>query len=412
METLAINGGEKAVKKPFPNRFAMDAKEKNAVMRLFDEAIAAGTNIGYNGPEEEALCKEFAEKMGGGYADGVNGGTNSVYVSLRAINPEPFSEVIVGAVTDPGGMMPILMCNCIPVVADVTPGTYNVSPEEIERLITPLTAAIIIAHIAGEPADIKKIMAVADKHNIPVIEDCAQSHFAKVDGQPVGTFGRFGAFSTMYGKHFNTGGQGGIIFTKSEEDYYKVRGVADRGKPFGLPAGSTNRIAAINCNLDELGASIGREQLKKVESFGAARRAVAEKLGKLLPPSVELPKLVDGAESVVWFLRLTFNGEGMSCTKDKFANACAAEGLPINPAYRGALPSLMTWFVERRAFGTKGFPWTSPEYKGRNNRDFEIPNAKAVMDICFNLYINESWTDEDIKQAADAFNKVDKAFRK
>ena len=96
METLAINGGEKAVKKPFPNRFAMDAKEKNAVMRLFDEAIAAGTNIGYNGPEEEALCKEFAEKMGGGYADGVNGGTNSVYVALRAINPEPFSEVIVG----------------------------------------------------------------------------------------------------------------------------------------------------------------------------------------------------------------------------------------------------------------------------------------------------------------------------
>jgi len=84
----------------------------------------------------------------------------------------------------------------------------------------------------------------------------------------------------------------------------------------------------------------------------------------------------------------------------------------MNPSYKAALPSTMTWFKERRAFGTKGFPWTSPEYKGNMNRDFEIPNAIAAVEECFNISINESWTDEDIELAAAAMNKVDKAYRK
>ncbi len=412
METLAINGGAKAVTRPLTSRHAMDDREKNAVMRLFDDAITKGENIGYNGPEETALCEEFSAMMGGGYADGVNGGTNAVYAALRTLNPEPFSEVIVGAVTDPGGMMPILMCNCIPVVADTAPGTFNASAESIESLITPLTSAIIVAHIGGEPADMRKIMAVADRHGIPVIEDCAQSHFARLDSKPVGSFGKLGAFSTMFGKHFNTGGQGGIVFTKDEAVWYQLRSVADRGKPFGLPTGSTNQIAAINCNLNEIGAAIGREQLKKVEDFVARRRAVVKKLASKLPASAVLPELIDGAECAYWFLRLKFNGEGLSCTKEEFAAAVAAEGLQINPSYRAALPSTMTWFKERRAFGTHGFPWTSPEYKGSMNRDFDIPNAEAAMDECFIIYPNESWNDEDIEMAANALNKVDRAYRK
>lgn len=412
MKTLAINGGEKAITRPLSPRHAMNELEKNAVMKLFDDAIAKGENIGYGGAEELKLCEEFSEMMGGGYADGVNGGTNSVYVALRTLNPEPFSEVIVGAVTDPGGMMPILMCNCIPVVADTVPGTFNASAESIESLITPLTAAIIVAHIGGEPADMRKIMAVADKHNIPVIEDCAQSHFAKLDGKPVGSFGKLGAFSTMFGKHFNTGGQGGIVFTKEEAMWNRIRGTADRGKPFGLPEGSTNWIAAINCNLNDIGAAIGRVQLKKVEKFCEDRRKVVEKLAAKFPKSIVLPELVEGAECAYWFLRVKFNGEGLSCTKDEFTAALVAEGLPMNPSYKAALPSTMTWFKERRAFGTKGFPWTSPEYKGNMNRDFEIPNAIAAVDECFNISINESWTDEDIELAAAAMNKVDKAYRK
>lgn len=413
-ENLAINGGPKAVVKAPSQRFATDAREKAAVDALLDEAIRTGVNSGYNGPQEEALGREFSELLGGGYADGVNGGTNAVYVALRAINPEPFSEVIVSAVTDPGGMMPIPMCNCIPAVADVAPDSYNTCAEEIEKLITPLTAAIIVPHIAGEPADMREIMALANRYGLPVIEDCAQAHFAKLDGKPVGTWGTYGAFSTMFGKHFNTGGQGGMVFTKDEDKYWKVRQVADRGKPFGLPAGSTNCIAAINCNLQELGAAIGRVQLTKLAAFGERRREVVRKLtaGFAEIPSVKIPKLVDGAECVYWFWRLGVNLDGMDCTKDEYVAALSAEGVPLNPTYRAALPSTSDWFKNRRAFGTHGFPWTSPEYKGTMNRDFEIPNALAVMDRQYNLSLNESWTDEDIANVLAAYRKVDAAFRK
>ena len=124
-EQLAINGGPKAVPGPLKSRFHFGVEEKEAAMRLFDASIESGNAFGYNGPEEAAFGKEFAEFLGGGYADGVNGGTNAVFTAVRALDLKPFSEVIVGAVTDCGGMMPIVLNNCIPVVCDTMPGRYN-----------------------------------------------------------------------------------------------------------------------------------------------------------------------------------------------------------------------------------------------------------------------------------------------
>ena len=169
---LAINGGPMAAP-DLPNRFHFGKEEKAAADALFDKSIATGNAIGYNGPEEEAFGKEFAEYLGGGYADGVNAGTNSVYVALKSLNLPPFSEVIVGCVTDPGGMMPIVELNCIPVPADTEPGSFNAGAEQIEARITERTSAIVVAHIAGEPADMPGIMKVAEKYNLPVVEDCA-----------------------------------------------------------------------------------------------------------------------------------------------------------------------------------------------------------------------------------------------
>ena len=410
---LAINGGEKAISRPLNTRHATDEREKAAIMALFDQAIESGNNIGYNGPEEEAFCREFAEFMGGGYADGVNGGTNSVYVALRALDLPPFSEVVVGSITDPGGVMPVLMCNCIPVMADVAPGSYNTCAAEIEKVLTPLTSAIVVAHIGGEPADMREIMALANARGIPVVEDCAQAHNARLDGKPVGSFGTIAAFSTMFGKHFCTGGQGGVVYTKSEELYWRVRQVADRGKPFGLPAGSTNCIAAINCNMDEFGAAIGRVQLKKLPGFIKGRQEVAAKLAEGFKdiPSVMIPELVEGAEGAYWFWRLGVNLDGMTCTKDEYCSALLAEGVPLNPSYSAALPHKQDWFRNRRAFGTPGFPWTAVEYKGTNNRDFETPNAVRATQEMYNLSMHEGWTDEDIALVIAAYKKVDAAFR-
>lgn len=410
---LALFGGEPVRKTPFPPRGSMNHEEKDAVNALLDKVIAGGETIPYNGPEEEAYCREFAEYMGGGYADAVNSGTSAVYVALRALDIEPFSEVVVCPMTDPGGIMPVALLNCVPVIADASPGRYNTDAKQVEKMITPLTRAIIIAHIGGEPADIKNIADIAKKYNIPLIEDCAQSHHASLGGKLVGTFGDIAAFSTMFGKHHCTGGQGGLVYTKSEKLYWNARRAADRGKPFGQ-AGETNVMASLNFNSDDLACCIGRVQLGKLPDIVERRRNVAAKLAPLTGglSAVSVPDQLPGAKHSYWWWRLKFNsGEALICDKDLYCRALSAEGMQVASNYGGALPQTFKWFTEKKVFGTSAYPWSAPGYKGDPDKKYPCPIAlKSVLDH-FNLTINESYTDDDVRDLADIFEKVEDAFK-
>jgi dTDP-4-amino-4,6-dideoxygalactose transaminase len=367
--------------------------------------------FGYQGVQEEAFCKEFAQFLGGGYADGVNSGTNAVYVAIKALQLPPFSEVIVGCMTDPGGIMPIVLNNCIPIVADVMPGSYNTGAAMIEPLITERTKAIVVAHIGGEPANMPEIIALAKKHSLKVVEDCAQSHMAKINGQNVGTFGDAGAFSLMFGKHMCTGGQGGAVFTKSEEMYWNIRRVADRGKPFNLPAGSTNAIPAINCNMDELHAAIGRVQLRKLPDIVARRKTFVQMLMKKginKLKAVKIPEVPAWADHCFWWWKLRVDASALNCSKNEFCAALQAEGLQITPSYRAALPATMTWFQNRK----DKFPWNAPQYKGDPGQEFPCLNANKSVEEHFNLFMYESWSETEADAIMNAFRKVEVVFAK
>lgn len=413
-KNLAINGGAKTITEAFSGRGHFGVEEKAAADRIFEDCIKSGNATGYNGVEEEAYCKEFSDFMGGGFADGVNSGTTSVYVALKALNPEPFTEIIVSCITDPGGMMPITLLNCIPVVADSEPGKYNIGPKQIEELITPLTSAIVVAHIGGEPADIKGIMEVARRHKLPVVEDCSQSHGAKVDGQMIGTFGDVAAFSAMFGKHHCCGGQGGLVFTKSEDMYWKVRRAADRGKPFGMP-GHSNCVATLNYNLSELASAIGREQVKKLPGIITRRQKFAELLkqkGLKDLKSIVIPQQIKGGEHVYWWWRLEVNTSVLSCTKDEFLKAVIAEGVQLNPCYDFAMPHRMEWFKNKSVFGTTKLPWSAPQYKGSMDREFPCKNALDACACQFNLVVAESWGEKEAGLMVKAFKKVEDAYLK
>ncbi|MFO7611886.1 MAG: DegT/DnrJ/EryC1/StrS family aminotransferase [Clostridia bacterium] len=413
-KNLAVNGGKPVIQGSLKNRHNIGIEEKNAVMAMFDNAIETGRAPGYNGPEEEMLCLDFAKFMGGGFADAVNSGTTAVYVALRALDIEPFSEVIVSPVTDPGGMMPIVMNNCIPVVADSVSGSYNTGAAQIETRITENTRAIVVSHIMGEPADMPSIMKLAEKHGLKVLEDCAQSHAARLGGKLVGTFGHVAAFSTMFGKHFNTGGQGGMVFTKDEEIYWRIRQYADRGKPFGMQAGATNCVASLNFNLSDMAAAIGIEQLKKLNGYVRSRRTLAGMLAKGFAnlESIEVPEILPDAEPSYWFMRLRFNGDSLVCGKAEFLDAVEAEGVNMIKDYGIARPYLMDWFINKKAFGTGGFPWTAPQYKGKYTGGFECPNADRAIADCFNLTVYESWGEEEAGLILKAFKKVEQAYTK
>ena len=408
---LALQGGPKVRTAPWPTRHLIGQEEKSAVDALFDRAIATGNASGYNGPEEQSYCREFADAMGGGFADAVNSGTTAVYVALRALNIEPFSEVIVGPITDPGGIMPIPLLNCIPVIADAAPGRFCPGPKEIEAVITPQTSAIVVAHIFGEPADMPGILKVARRHNLPVVEDCAQAHGARLQGRLVGTFGDIAGFSTMFSKHYCTAGQGGVVFTRREKLYWEALRASDRGKPFGLPGGATNVMASLNYNLNDLAAMIGSVQLRKLPMIIARRRELVSRIVQGLRglKAVSLPPPIAGAEPSYWFFRLRFHPEAATCNKATFCSALAAEGLLVRARYVDPC-HMQDWYRQRRVFGTSGLPWTAPQYQGNPDRAFPCPNAWAALDAHFDLPLNESWGNQEAADIAAIFKKVARAY--
>lgn len=382
-------------------------------MDLFDQSIATGEAFGYNGPEEAAYCEAFAEFQGGGYADAVSSGTAAVYVALRALELEPFSEVIVPPITDPGGVMPVPLMGCIPVPADTAPGSFNTDAAQIAARLTPRTRAILVAHISGLSCDMDPILDLARTRNLPVVEDCAQAHGALYRGRPVGTFGAVSAFSTMFGKHHASGGQGGIVFTRSEALYQKVRWMSDRGKPFGLPPGTGNRVAALNLNSSELACAIGRVQLRKLPDILARRRRFAAALSGACRPLATVRVVEDppDRQGACWFLFLRLDLDQLRCDKATFVRAVEAEGIPCGASYLHT-PAVADWCRQKRVFGTSGFPWTNPLYRGDPDARYELPNAVDADATHFHILPHENCGDAEVADTATALAKVERAFRR
>lgn len=409
MDKLAIDGGTPVRCTPFPARHLFGEAERAAVMALFDQAIATGEAFGYNGPEEEAYTSEFVAFMGGGHADLVSSGTAALFVALGALCLEPLSEVIVPPITDPGGVMPVPLLNCVPVVADAHPGSFNTGAAEIEAVLTERTRAIVVAHIAGEPADMDPIVALAQAHYLPLIEDCAQAHGARYKGRMTGTFGTLAAFSTMSGKHHATGAQGGIVLAQDEDLFWEAKRFADRGKPFHL-SDTTNVRMGLNLNGNELAAAIGRVQLARLPAMIARRQQFVTRLIQELQDlqAVRLGWMPAGTEGAYWFLRLYLDLERVRVDKQTFVRALAAEGIPCSAEYR-AVPSEARWFREQNTYGRSGYPWTAPEYQGPRHPVYPLPHCMAAVAQHFVIPLHEGYGPPEAHDITTALAKVEAA---
>ena len=408
--TLAIEGGTPVRTEPMPARRLIGEDEKAAAMAVFDRAIDSGEAFGYNGPFESHYEEDFVAAMGGGFADGVNSGTNAVYVALGALDLDVLSEVIVPPITDPGGAMPVPLLGCIPMFADADPRSYNTAAEQMAPLVNARTKALVVAHIAGEPVDMDPVMALAEKHGLLVVEDCAQAHGALYKGRKVGTIGHIAAFSTMSGKHHCTGGQGGVVYTTSEELFWRAKRFADRGKPFNLDEPG-NVLAGLNCNLNELSAAIGSAQLKRLPAMIEARcrvgEAVKEGLGARV--AVSMGWQVPDTTCVYWFMRLKIELERVRVDKHTFCAALAAEGIPVIESYRH-IPAEAPWFRNRRGLGGAGFPWTAPDYAGAREPEFDLKHAVQVTDTHFNVAVHENYGEQEVSDILAAIDKVEAAY--
>ena len=308
--------------------------------------------------------------------------------------------------------MPVVLAGCVPVVSDADPRSFNTAAEYIEPMISERTRAVIVAHICGDAVDMDPVLELARKHDLYVVEDCAQSHGASYKGQPLGTLGDIAAFSTMFGKHHCTGGQGGIVYTQNEELHWWGRRFADRGKPFNMEGTGGNVIAGINCNLNDLSAAIGSAQVAKLNMITGNRNQVGNAIRDALVDAglgITVGWQVPDSESSYWFLRLHFAAERFSVDKNAFCSALAAEGIPTGASYR-AIPAEQPWFQNKACFGNSGFPWDCSDYQGPKDPQYQITNAIESIEAHFRITIHEHYGDQEVKDIVTAIRKVAETY--
>jgi dTDP-4-amino-4,6-dideoxygalactose transaminase len=408
---LAIDGGTPVRTAPMPRRTLIGEEEKQAVLALFDREMAQGGGFDrYGGTEVDAYEREFAAHVGTAFATSTSSGTAAIHAALAALRLEPGSEVICAPVTDPGGVMPVVWMQCLPVFADADPDTFNMDPASVAARITDRTRAIVVTHLAGQPADLDPILELARARKIAVIEDCAQAHDALYKGRKVGTLGTIGAFSLMGGKHSTAGGQGGMVATDDEELYWNAKRFADRGKPFNT-AERHSVLLGLNYRMTELEAAIGRVQLGKLPEVVRRRRALARGLGERIADlrAVRMGKVIAGAEPSYWFLLLKVDAEKLRVSKDGFAKAVGAEGVSVMPRY-DFLVYEAPWFRNRATFGGSGWPWTLIPGADAIAYEGSCPNARAAIETHMVLPCHEFFGEAEIDDVAVALRKVERAY--
>jgi len=411
MPKLAIDGGSPVLPDGAGARRFIGEEERVAALRVLDRAIHRGGGFNrYGGEEVDAYEREFASFVGTQHATAVSSGTAALHAAVAALHLQPHTEVVCSPITDPGAVMPVVMMQCIPVFADTYPWSFNASPEGVERVLSDRTGAVIVGHIAGEPADLDAIHDLAAARGVPVIEDAAQAHGATYKGRMAGSLGTVSCFSMMSGKHHTSGGQGGMVLTDDEALCLEAKRFADRGKPFASEEAS-NLFLGLNYRMTELAAAIGREQLKKVPRFVARRRALAERLFGLVAPldAVHQPEIQADTEPAYWFLRLRIDTEPLKVDKEQFARALRAEGLPGSGTYTSIIYR-QKWFAERNTFGVSGLPWSAADRA--YDYDGCCPNAEKALADHMILAWPETYADDVVDAFGEALQKVESAYRR
>ena len=277
-------------------------RNKNTILKLIDNSLNSG--VTFFGKNLMNFEKNFIKKYKVKYGIAVGSGTDALLISLMSIGIQKGDEVITASNTAIPTISAIICAGATPRLVDVNKEDYLINVDKIKQLITSKTKAIIPVHLYGQSADIKKIIKLANKYKIKVIEDCAQAQGAKYNNKYVGTFGDMGCFSFYPTKILGAYGDGGFICTQNYKLYKKIK----RIRFYGIETNDkTNKFNnkyyanenGINSRLDEIQASILNYKLKKVDNFIKRRREIAKIYKRELhTTSLKMPKENKGNKHV------------------------------------------------------------------------------------------------------------------
>ncbi|MFN3480006.1 MAG: DegT/DnrJ/EryC1/StrS family aminotransferase [Thermodesulfovibrionales bacterium] len=246
------------------------------------------------GPSVREFEKKIAEYIGVSQAIGVASGTDALHLSLEALGIGDNDEVITTPFTFFATVEAILYTGARPVFVDIELDSFNIDPEKIEEKITDRTKAILPVHLFGHPADMEKIMNIANRYNLHVIEDCAQAFGATIENRRVGSFGDSGCFSFYPSKNLGAYGDGGMITVRSEELSERIRMLRNHG----ATASYIHDSVGFNSRLDEIQAGILLIKFKRIKEYNRLRREKAKRYNSLLSDIVRCPLERDGFKHV------------------------------------------------------------------------------------------------------------------
>lgn len=413
MMDLAIFGGEKVKNTPFGTGKRFGEEE----MKHLREALEQDTLFYWTGRKVKEFTERFAALYGTKYCIAASSGTAANHVALGTVGVTAGDEVITSPITDMGSIIGILYQNAIPVFADLDPHTYNMDPASIERKISEKTKAILVIHLAGNPADMDAIMEIAKKYDIRVIEDCAQSYLAYYKGRLVGTIGDIGCFSMNDFKHISTGDGGMCIFNR-EEYYEKAHRFAD--KNYNRVASTNSALRQVdylapNYRMSELQGAVGIAQLERLPSICSRRNEYGEGITRGISGlrGIYPHRMIEGCKGSYWFYMFRIKEEEAGVSRDEFSRALAAEGIPNQPGYIPVCVYEYDMFINRNAYPGTGCPFDC-KYYGKEIRYCKglCPVAEEILSTAIKLPVSEFYTERDLKDVVKAICKVSDYYSK
>ena len=350
----------------------------------------------WTGIECREFEKEFSVWSDSKYSVALGNGTLALDVALKALNISDGDEVVVTSRTFIASISSIVNSGATPVFADVDLSSQNSTPETIHSVITDKTKAIVCVHLAGWPCDMDEIMAIANEHDLYVIEDCAQAHGAKYKGNPVGSIGHIGCWSFCQDKIMTTGGEGGMVTTNNESLWRKMWAYKDHGKSYEAvyerehPEGFRwlHESFGTNWRMTEMQAAIGRIQLKRMPDWHNKRLSNANSIWSAANQcnGLRVPAIPSHIEHAAYKCYVFVKG-GVEL-RDKMMMEINEKGVPC---YSGSCSEV---YLEKAFDNTRFRP---------NER---LPVAKELGETSLMFLVHPTLTQEEVQKTCDVLTEV------
>lgn len=350
-----------------------------------NDAIISGNISSFQGGYIKEFEEKFAQFVGSKHAISVSSGTAALHLAIIALDLKEGDEIIVPTLTMMSSIFAPLYEKLVPIPVDIEEKTYNIDPELIEAKITSKTKAIMVVHLYGHPVDMDKVLEIAKRYNLYVIEDAAEAHGATYKGKMVGSIGDIGCFS-MYANKIITTGEGGMITTNNDAWAEKIGNV--KALSFGKEHKLMHQSIGYNYRLANLQAAVGVGQLEKVDKILKLKRFMGEYYLNNLKnlPDIILPYEAPYAFSVFWMFHIVLTGN-LSGKRNEFIKLLKERGVETREDF---VP-----YHEQKLFIEKGF------VKGD-----ECPLASKYAKDGLYLPSGTDINEEELKYVSDCVHEV------